>query len=268
MRLSNIFGADAKERLKKILYKVKNRDFKPYVVDRVLYGTEFKFYVANKDGEDWYEPALDKNGEWIWPEMKFMKDHICKNGDVVIECGAHHGLTAVVASKWVGAEGHIYCFEPNPENLAILHKNLGLNGVTNVTVIPKAVGSAAGTIKISNSSSNSHVLKGKEHVGVDVDVVRIDDYAYVNPVAIKIDVEGFETDVLKGAADILKSKPKLMIELHPDMIERYGSTMDELLSLIDKSYKVWVQWDIYKAPEPYDRLRPISDRAHLFAVPK
>ncbi|MGZ3821681.1 MAG: FkbM family methyltransferase, partial [Mucilaginibacter sp.] len=170
-------------------------------------------------------------------------------------------------SKWIGGKGHLYSFEPNPDNIAILEKNLEINSVKNVEVIPKGVGSSAGTMKVSHSSSNSYILKKTEQNGIDVAIVTADDFIQLKPTVLKIDVEGFEVEVLKGAHDLLKTLPKLAIELHPDLIHRYGSSIDELLSLIDSRYNLWVQWDIYKAPVPYDRKTPIPNRAHLFAIP-
>ncbi|MFA6086223.1 FkbM family methyltransferase [Mucilaginibacter sp.] len=268
MKLKNLFGTDIKESLKKIVFRYKNRNFVPYVVERTLLKTDFKFYVANLDGKTWYVDSSSSAGEWLWPEMEFVKNAICKPGDIVLECGGHHGLTAVVISKWIGNEGHLYTFEPNPDNVAIIKKNIEINGVKNATIIPNAVGAEDGTIMISHSSSNSYILKGKEHNGIEVAVVKADDYLHLKPTVIKIDVEGFETDVLKGATELLKTMPKLAIELHPDMMSRYGSSVEELLSLLSTDYNLWVQWEILKPPVPYDRKDPIPDRAHLFAIPK
>lgn len=271
MKLSNLFGTDIKERIKKLMFRYKNRNFSPYVVDRVMYGTDFKFFVANKDGKSWYidssDESMQKHGFWLCPELEFVKNSICSQGDIVLECGGHHGLTAVVISKWIGQAGRVYCFEPNPENLPIINKNIEINDIHNVVVIPKAVGAADGKIKITNSDSNSYILKGSENNGVEVAVVRVDDYLNLKPTMLKIDVEGFEVEVLKGAKELLKTHPKLAIELHPDMIQRYKSSVEELLSLIDADYNLFVQWGIYETAVPYDRKTPITHRAHLFAMP-
>ncbi|MDJ1468338.1 FkbM family methyltransferase [Xanthocytophaga flava] len=268
--LSNLIGTDMKESVKRALFRYKNRNFTPYIVERTLYGTRFKFYVGNKDGESWYidsNPSSDPNQQdWNWPEMEFVKNNICKENDVVLECGGHHGLTAVLLSKWIGQNGRLLTFEPNPDNVGILHKNLEINSAKNVQVIAKAVGAAPGKIMISHSSSNSYILKGSEHNGINVDVVTADSYLALKPTVLKIDVEGFEVEVLKGAQGLLKTLPKLVIEVHTDMIQRYGSSIQELLSYIDPSYKLWVQWEIDKEPVPYDRATPINHRVHLFAV--
>jgi FkbM family methyltransferase len=273
MKINTIFGTDVKERLKKIRYGFKNRNFRPYIVEKNLYDTKFKFYVANLDGQNWYNDAPD-NGQqssmpWLWPEMEFVKNNVCKKGDVVIECGGHHGLTAVVMSKWIGEEeGHLYTFEPNPDNLATISKNLEINASKNITIVPNAVGSEDGTILISHSGSNSYILKGKEHVGIKVDIVKVDDFIDKLPTVIKIDVEGFELEVLKGATEVLKTLPRLAIELHLDMMKRYGATVDQLLLLIETNYDLWIQLEIYSVPVPFNRSISIPDRCHLFAIPK
>ncbi|MGY3213872.1 FkbM family methyltransferase [Mucilaginibacter sp. HD30] len=272
MKLTNIFGTDVKESLKKIYYRYKNRGFKPYIVEKKLYHTDFKFYVANLEGQQWYDQtsnkSQDESKEWLWPEMEFVKNKICKKGDVILECGGHHGLTAVVISKWIGEEGHVYTFEPNSDNLAIIRKNININSSKNITVIPNAVGSEHGNILISHSNSNSYILQGNENVGIEVPIVKIDDFADKKIDVIKIDVEGFEFEVLKGATEILKTRPRLAIELHLDMMQRYGATVDQLLSLIEKNYDLWIQLDIYSPPVQFNRSVFIPDRCHLFALPK
>ncbi len=265
--LSNLIGINAKESIKKLMFSIRNRNFKPYVTDMNLYGTKFKFYVGNKDGESWYVGDDGEDG-WLWPEMKFMKDHLCREGDVILECGGHHGLTACILSDWIGRSGKIYSFEPNPDNRTIHQKNQEINALTNVKLLPNAVGASQGKLLISNSSSNSYILKGKETQGIEVEVVTVDSFANLNPTILKIDVEGFEIEVLKGAQKLIKEKlPKLAIEVHTDMIERYGSSIEELLSLIDARYQLWIQWNIDEYPVPYNRRDPITHRVHIFGIP-
>jgi FkbM family methyltransferase len=271
MRLSRLLGTDLKETLKKIRYKYQNRNFVPYTVEKTLLKTDFKFYVANLDAQNWYldEESVDPNTkEWMWPELEFVKNNITKTGDIVLECGGHHGLTAVVIAKWVGSTGHVYTFEPNPENLEIIAKNVEINDSKNITIVPNAVGSEPGEILVTNSSSNSYILTGNEHNGIKVPIVKVDDFIDKKPTVIKIDVEGFELEVLKGAKEVLKTLPSLHIELHPDMMERYGYHVEDLMALISIDYNLWIQTDPYKAPVPYNREFPITARVHLYAVAK
>src|SRR6187402_1412356 len=82
MKLSNLLGTDLKETLKKIRYKFQNRNFVPYTVDKTLLKTDFKFYVATLDAQNWYldeESISPVTKEWMWPELEFVKNNICKD---------------------------------------------------------------------------------------------------------------------------------------------------------------------------------------------
>src|SRR5581483_1847479 len=68
-------------------------------------------------------------------------------GDVVYDVGAHVGYYTLLASKLVGARGHVYAFEPLPANLEFLERHLKLNQITNVTVVPAAVSDATGLVQ-------------------------------------------------------------------------------------------------------------------------
>lgn len=76
-------------------------------------------------------------------------------GDVVFEYGGHHGCTAIVLSKWVGANGKVVPFEALPANCDIIEKNIQLNNLQNIYLERKAVGAKHGKITIENSSDSS-----------------------------------------------------------------------------------------------------------------
>ena len=91
----------------------------------------------------------------------------------------------------------------------------------------------------------------------------------MKPTFIKIDVEGFEQQVLQGAMKILASKPKLAIELHTEVLELYGASVEKIIDLIGiDRYNFWVQLDDREYPVAYDTKSPIKKRAHLFCLPK
>lgn len=78
---------------------------------------------------------------------------------------------------------------------------------------------------------------------LDVDLFTLDQLAHEHgfPQMLKIDVEGFEAHALKGAAQILKRRPKIAIEIHVEWVSRYGSSVGEVISLLNlKSYRVWI----------------------------
>src|SRR5262244_2929440 len=67
----------------------------------------------------------------------------------------------------------------------------------------------------------------------------------------------------------LRKRPKLAIEVHPEALPGYGTSVQELLSLINlASYEWWVQWDEDQYPQPYNLTTLTTKRAHLFGIPK
>jgi FkbM family methyltransferase len=236
--------------------------FKPYVISKRISGESFKFLIGDPLGKQWYHTNND-----TWNEMAFIRDRMIEPGDVVLECGGHHGCSAILLSRWVGETGKVVTFEPIKLNTEIIEKNLELNGLCNISVECRAVGAEPGIIRVSRSSCASIITN--KIVGRQVEVINLDAFLHLKPTLVKIDVEGFEIQVLRGAHAILDSHPKLAIEIHAEMLHDYGTSVQELFSMIDLDvYDCWVQWSDDEYPVPYDRNRIITERVHFFALPK
>lgn len=251
-----------RDAVKRLVHRLRHPPIEPYLKHKNVEGVEFDFWIGDRDGRDWYDlQSTDPH----WPEMRFLRDHVVVPGDVVLECGGHHGCTAIVLSRWVGAAGRVVTFEPLPSNARIIERNMRQNNLANVTLQQQAIGDANRTITIS-TESNASVLKSGR--GVAVDMIRLDDFAHLAPTFVKIDVEGFELQVLQGAPKILATCPKLAIEVHTEQLAQYGASVQALLDVIGvERYHVWVQWDDDQAPVPYDAAVPIDKRVHLFLLP-
>lgn len=247
---------------RRIVHRPKNRFFKPYFKKKNIEGVIFDFWIGDKDGRIWYDLQCT---DPVWAEMRFIRDSLISQGDVVIECGGHHGCTAIVLSNWVGAAGKVLTFEPLPANCDIIEKNIQENGLKNVNLERKAVGSKPGTITINEASNSSVSLSGE---GIQVVLTCLDEYEHLNPTFLKIDVEGFEIQVLQGAKKILSKRPKLAIEIHTESLSQYGASVQDLFRLIDvENYKWWIQWEDGQQPVEYDMRTPIEKRVHLFGIP-
>jgi FkbM family methyltransferase len=251
-----------KEILRRAVYRQKRKFFKPYLKKKNIEGVVFDFWIGDRDGRDWYDLQCT---DPVWVEMRFIKDHLIERGDVVLECGGHHGCTAIVLSNWVGVGGKVVTFEPSPANCDIIEKNLRQNGLTNVTLERKAVGAERGITTISDASNSSVTLPGE---GFEVELTCMDEYRQLKPTFLKIDVEGFEMQVLQGAKEILATRPKIALEIHTDRLSGYGASVQDLFRLIDvENYKVWIQWEDGQQPQEYDMKTPIEKRVHLFGIP-
>lgn len=238
--------------------------FKPKLIDLSVNGTDLKFFLGDPTGASWY-----RNASGINDDIENIENLLLPKGDssVIVEAGCHHGLTTLLLAKRV-PNGHVYAFEALPKNVEILSKNIGLNGCGNVTVIGKAVGSKGGEITIKEKP-NSAVIPGAK-CGLRVQVISIDEFVAqsgIVPDLLKIDVEGFEYDVFKGAVETLKKRPAVFVEIHTEIMGRYGHDVDDVWKHIDKTaYDVWVQRG-HQKPAPYAG-EPITSRLHLLCRAK
>jgi FkbM family methyltransferase len=141
-----------------------------------------------------------------------------KPGSVVYDIGGHVGFYTLLSSYLVGQGGQVYAFEPLPRNLEFIYMHLKLNQVRNVDVIPCAV-SDSGKSENFLEGPNSYMGRLSPNGKLIVETVAIDDLCIEGriqpPDYIKIDVEGAEFIVLKGAKAVLgKYRPLLFIATH------------------------------------------------------
>jgi FkbM family methyltransferase len=182
-----------------------------------------------------------------------------KEGDIVIDIGAHIGLYTIISSKRVGAQGKVVAIEADPENFEMLNSNIKLNQLTNVIPLNYAVFSKETKIKLYLPEVESGFTKYKtimpnwintQEKFVEVNANTLDYLLQLNQIRqeevnwIKIDVEGAEFEVLKGATNVLsKSKDiAILMELHgPPHI--YRPKVEEFVDLykfkieFEKSYE-------------------------------
>ena len=144
---------------------------------------------------------------------------LVRPGTTVVDAGANVGVFTVPLARSVGAEGTVLAFEPTEETAEQLRRNVLRNGLSNVKVIKSALGARRGTTMLrveADGAFNSIAGEGGES-GRLVDVERLDDVWEGSgrpPVsAVKIDVEGFELEVLQGAEAMLgESRPAILLE--------------------------------------------------------
>lgn len=148
-------------------------------------------------------------------------NQLLSEGDTFVDVGANIGLMSIYASYCVKDTGQVHSFEANPLTLKILKENIKLNEINNITVHQHALGSVSTSGKIySNLSQNrgsaSLVSQSDNSEAFDIDIVPMDlIFPPENKITlIKIDIEGYELEALKGMVNILNSEnpPKLIIE--------------------------------------------------------
>jgi FkbM family methyltransferase len=152
-----------------------------------------------------------------------------KDGGVFWDIGANIGVYSLFMGKLMKDTGSVVSFEPEPRSRGFLQSNVTRMGLTNVRVVPAALSSSSGKMSMNIAYSaaagyHSLVAEGAETAAnsgtIQVDVLTGDEAVtrdqLPTPTAIKIDVEGFELDVLKGMPSCLKnpSLKAVLIEVH------------------------------------------------------
>jgi len=184
-------------------------------------------------------------GEYGGAEQAFLKALI-KPGDHIIEAGANIGSHTIGLAKAAGAGGRVYAFEPQPACYSILQAQIALNQISSIVAYPEAAGRERGHLWLPKTNYEALGNFGGVSLSQDqtmgsqaVDVVSLDERcAEVPCTLIKIDVEGMEEQVIRGAAKLIQ-KNRPIIYLENDRIDKSRSLISALLQL---GYRLW--WHI------------------------
>jgi len=242
----------------------------PFIRDIDCGPCRFKLWITNPDTNLWY-PSSGWQGK---AESTALQQLVTK-GDRVLEFGSHHGFTGLMLGGLVGATGRVVGVEANPVNAMVAQSSAHLNEEYGHVRFLHAAGSdSPGQVRLSyshNASVTTAVADGTFPVSC---VVGDDlDKAYGPFDALKVDVEGFEYQVLRGCKNILSRRPKLALELHYGALHCYGRTAEEIFELIDiEAYKGTMYARPGNALRPFRVLRqeelPPDGILNVFLEPK
>ncbi|MDL5360608.1 FkbM family methyltransferase [Halalkalicoccus sp. NIPERK01] len=170
----------------------------------------------------------------------------------VLEIGANIGYFALAEARALGERAEIHAFEPDARNLPLLRENIARNGYADrIRVDPAAIGPTTGRALLQRSShSNRNRLASDGGVAYaealsltgetrPVDVWSVDDYLAENGIApgsvnvVRMDVEGYETEIVEGMKSVLRASGPLVlfVEIHPHLLSdaeyrRFVTTLD------------------------------------------
>jgi FkbM family methyltransferase len=155
-------------------------------------------------------------------------------GDICFDVGSHVGYMTILMAHLVGPSGRVAAFEPVPETFAALRENVRLNGLENVQTECTAVGEQEGTICLYCDSTQelswtpsvaAYSAGGGDLKRISAPVLTLDDYARTSgllPAVVKIDVEGAELAVLRGARQVLREiRPRIGASRRGDQAARF-----------------------------------------------
>ena len=189
------------------------------------------------DAQDLIKSYVAAGVQWEAHVLALLEEHV-EPGAVVVEVGAHIGTHTIPLARLVGPYGLVYAFEPQRKLFRELHHNLALNAITNVVPLRFAIGSGDARVVEMNPSRIGN--EGGTSVGTGGDPVELrelDSFGFERVTVIKIDVEGFEEEVLAGAEEtILKSRPVIVLEIAGGHV--YETAPPEVLERVHRTWRV------------------------------
>ena len=177
--------------------------------------------------------SLDLYGEWSQRSCGQLLQFLAPD-DTVCDIGANIGAMTLMFARHV-PHGAVYAFEPVRAHYQLLVTNVTLNELTNAVPFHAAVGAASGRIvaprlDLSTAANLGAIALEKFSEGEEVPLIRLDDLELPRCGLLKIDVEGMELDVLRGAVrTIERCSPLIFAE--NELSDRSGPVLDLLIDL-------------------------------------
>ena len=190
------------------------------------HGVKVRFYPTSVSTALWTDSkSFDSDG------INFIWDYL-KEGDIFIDAGANIGQFTLTGAQ---KAGKILSIEPHPRIFSFLKSNIKLNGFDNVKTHNVALGDKNGVLYFSDVRSDDQNFI-KEGGGIKVEVKKLDDLVSCNKIdLLKIDVEGYELFVLKGALEILPKVEAVLFENFKNNFDRYGYQLRDVLDLLESN---------------------------------
>ncbi|MFY0564156.1 FkbM family methyltransferase [Archangium lansingense] len=184
------------------------------------------------------------------PEFRRLTEHLDLEGRVCLDVGANIGLHTLTLSRRVGPRGRVIAFEPEQHNHDLLRENLRLNHVENVEVRREAVGDRMGSVRMAlhpyNYGDHRVAREGAAASGQEVPLTTVDEAVKDIPDGeirlVKIDVQGYEQNVLEGMRRTVARNPDLVLilEVFPEALQQAGSSASRLVqTLVDQGFDGW-----------------------------
>lgn len=213
--------------------------------------------------------AVWESGGRLEPGTIKVMTALLREGDYVVDVGAHIGLTVLPAARKVGPKGHVLAIEPGSRVASLLLQSIALNFLADRVVVQQcAAGEQSGTARLHLSSilgESSLLSLPTSKDAEDVEVKTID--ALVAPHQsvrlVKIDAEGFEPQVWRGMRRVVHENPELvlLVEFGPTHLRRAGISIDEWLAGFNAA-----GFAAYEIHEMTGEVRPIRPAAALASV--
>ncbi len=220
-----------------------------------------KFFTPSKEAENWRNfkfrgvsmkvdiakqmgNAIYWRGAHDWAPI-FVLEKFLKAGDTFIDVGANQGEYSLWAARKVGEQGVVVAFEPMPQLFGQLKENIRINKAFQKSITPIQLGLSdkKGEVILyasEDSNEGTNTIYTRDEFSIELGKIQLDtldqqlkelDIQQVN--FLKIDVEGAEFQVLKGAITTLKMhRPILLLEINKNACLAGGYLPDDILALL------------------------------------
>ncbi|MCC7147538.1 MAG: FkbM family methyltransferase [Phycisphaeraceae bacterium] len=224
------------------------------------------------DLQDWAERWAYFSGRYYQRPLGELLGRVLRPGDQFVDIGANIGMTSLIAAGRIGRGGVGLSYEPNPKAFQRLHDHLTLNELAHFQAIPAGLGRQAQTAVLSldgrHTGTGTLTLSAAadtgQHTAVEIrsaqDVAgRLDSS---RPTLVKIDVEGYEYEVLCGLKPVL-DWPEVMVvvEITDQALRRLGQSGPEVYRLMEEHGYIAHRFKIEQRRWRWDlRVWPSTDR--------
>ena len=222
---------------------------KEYLIADSKYGLKFKIKIVDDIGRTIYE-----RGDYSTSNIDFILNGIkYNNEDIFIDVGANIGWHSLTLERYRKELKNIYAFEPDPLNYSLLTENMRLNNSSRIIAINKALSDAKGKVtlyKDEDKNPEKHSILPIFNDGSEtVDAITLDEFIKEYNInkkikLLKIDVEGYEYQVLLGAKSALKYTENLIIKISPYLLlQSYIEPGLVIELLYDEGFKPFFFYD-------------------------
>ncbi len=217
----------------------------------------------------WFGPNSEcfldmTQGRWE-PGVTRLIETVVRPGMTVVDVGAHIGYFSLLAARQVGPSGHVYAFEPAPENFALLTRNITGNGYQQVVATRKAISDHPGVQTLFlHQDSVAHSLQketiSRVQASLQIETTTLDQFfAALGWPAVevaKLDIEGGEPPAIEGMSELLARNrhARLILEFIPHILRRAGRDPRTFLaSLRHRGFRIHMITDAHGLVEFRDR---------------
>ena len=205
--------------------------------------------TALTSGRQWHLDPATEFGQRLLTEGTYDANavaafqQVLRPGDTFVDAGANEGWFSVMAAERVGPQGLVLAVEPQARLWPVINRNFLLNRLNNFVLVPFALGAAEGQTEVIlypslNTGATSLVAgartryRTRQPIGI-LPLARLCEIHRLSSIRLmKIDVEGFEMEALKGAGDWLGRIEHIFVEMHPPQLQALGTSVEAVERLL------------------------------------